>query len=272
MAILPQPLFYVYILARPNGKPFYVGKGCRNRILRHESDARKGCDCHKCRVIRKIWHDGGEVQRYTVFTTSSEEEAHAYEREMIALHGRENLCNQTDGGEGGSNPSPEIRQRQSETRKAIWAKSPDRKARQVDRMRRHYEDPKNRDRTSEHSKRYYESPENRKKSSDRMKRIWSTPGEKERRSARMLEYYEDPAKRDIPRKNIYAYYENPENREKARERNRLSNSNPETRKKISQGVANYYLTDKARKERSEAVKKSWITRRQKAKEKNNGEN
>lgn len=91
---------YVYVLARPNGRVFYVGKGQGNRIMAHERKARGDCRCHKCNVIRKIWRDGGEVQRYTVFTTSDEQAAFAYERELIAFYGRKNLCNQTDGGEG----------------------------------------------------------------------------------------------------------------------------------------------------------------------------
>lgn len=107
MAILPQA-FYVYVLARPNGTPFYVGKGKRWRIYEHEREARTGHKCHKCNIIRKIWKGGGEVQRYTIFTTIDESDAFAYERETIALYGRKNLCNQTDGGEGASgHPMPE---------------------------------------------------------------------------------------------------------------------------------------------------------------------
>jgi hypothetical protein len=113
--------FYVYLLCRPNGKPFYVGKGKSRRIYDHEKEARGSCKCHKCNVIRKIWRYGGEVQRYIVFTTNDEQAAFAYECELIALHGRGNLCNLTDGGEGVSglalelHPShkyPEIRQRE----------------------------------------------------------------------------------------------------------------------------------------------------------------
>jgi hypothetical protein len=94
------PRFYVYILARPNGKVFYVGKGQGKRVFGHEREAKSACPCHKCRVIRKIWREGGEVQRSIVFTTDDEHAALAYEREQIALHGRKNLCNRTDGGEG----------------------------------------------------------------------------------------------------------------------------------------------------------------------------
>jgi LEM3-like protein len=102
MSTIPSPLFYVYVLARPNGKPFYVGKGARRRIYDHEIEARRGHVCHKCNIIRKIWNQGGQVQRYTIFTTTNEQEAFDYECEIIALYGRSNLTNQTDGGEGAS--------------------------------------------------------------------------------------------------------------------------------------------------------------------------
>jgi len=97
MAILPR--FYVYVLARPNNKPFYVGKGKGRRIYDHELEARGGHRCQKCNVIRKIWKQGGEVQRYIVFTTDIESDALAHEAELIALYGKSTLCNITDGGD-----------------------------------------------------------------------------------------------------------------------------------------------------------------------------
>jgi hypothetical protein len=101
--------FYVYLLARPNGQVFYVGKGSKRRAFYHEIEARRGCACHKCCVIRKIWSNDGEVQRYIVFTTNDEQEAFAYERDQIAVYGRENLCNHTDGGDGVRNLTAEAR-------------------------------------------------------------------------------------------------------------------------------------------------------------------
>ncbi len=98
MGSIPQ--FYVYVLARPNGKPFYVGKGQGRRIFKHEREAKSGCACHKCRVIRKIWRSGGEVQRYTVFTSDDEQAVLDYEQELIALYGKHTLTNVTDGGTG----------------------------------------------------------------------------------------------------------------------------------------------------------------------------
>lgn len=139
MFIIPSPRFYVYILCRPNGKPFYVGKGSGRRVFDHDSEARSGHQCHKCNIIRKIWRQGGEVQRYTVFTTDDQDEAYAYEQDLIAQYGRKNLANGTDGGEGGrgrvvppaerevhrqrniARATPEWRDRVRAARKADWA-------------------------------------------------------------------------------------------------------------------------------------------------------
>jgi hypothetical protein len=100
MLSIPPRAFYVYILSRPDGSPFYVGKGSRYRIYAHDYEAKRGHDCHKCRVIRKIWRQGKEYGRTIVFTSEDEQEAFAYERELIALYGRATLTNSTDGGEG----------------------------------------------------------------------------------------------------------------------------------------------------------------------------
>lgn len=96
--------YYVYALARPTKGEwavFYIGKGSKRRVFAHENEARSGCKCHKCNIIRKVWKEGSDIQRYILLTTESEQEAFEYEREMIALHGRDNLCNHTAGGEGG---------------------------------------------------------------------------------------------------------------------------------------------------------------------------
>lgn len=134
MSTIASPQYYVYILARPNGKPFYVGKGQGNRVYSHEREAKRGCDCRKCRTIRKIWQMGGEVQRYTVFTTDDEHEALAFEVELIALYGRKTLVNHTDGGDGtsGYKHTAEYREKVRTTVTAYFAANPE--AREVSRI------------------------------------------------------------------------------------------------------------------------------------------
>src|SRR5713226_879536 len=117
--IVPPQDFYVYILNRPakpdtspdiinpdGTVPFYVGKGSNGRITNHEACARRNEACRHitCRVIRKVWREGGEISREKVIEQLSEEEAFNQEKSLIA-YGRQMgwpLKNLTDGGEGAS--------------------------------------------------------------------------------------------------------------------------------------------------------------------------
>jgi hypothetical protein len=118
--------FYVYVLHRPDGTPFYVGKGIGDRVLQHEAEARNTLRLtHKLNLIRSL-HRGGQSVCYRIdgfFET--EAEAHARERLLIQTIGRHDLklgplTNQTDGGEGTSNPSDESRQRR---RDSLWGEN-----------------------------------------------------------------------------------------------------------------------------------------------------
>jgi len=73
--------FYVYLLLRPNGCPFYVGKGLGDRVNNHEKEARRKriCRCRKCKVIRAIWASGGTVGKQIIFSTRDEQEAYRIE-------------------------------------------------------------------------------------------------------------------------------------------------------------------------------------------------
>jgi len=97
MLDLPDQGYYVYTLSAPDGTVFYVGKGCRGRILDHEREARRGHRCYKCNKIRKIWRTGGEVKPAIVFTTPSEAAAYNYEAELIGHIGLTNLTNTAPG-------------------------------------------------------------------------------------------------------------------------------------------------------------------------------
>lgn len=121
MSSIASPRFYVYILVRPNGKAFYVGKGKGRRVFKHEAEARRGHECHKCSIIRKIWRQGGEVQRYIMLETDDEQEAFSYEVELIATYRRGELVNRTGGGEGASHLSLEARAKLSAAMKARYA-------------------------------------------------------------------------------------------------------------------------------------------------------
>ena len=112
--------FYVYVLCRSDGTPFYVGKGVGLRIFQHEAEARNSDRLtHKLNVIRSTSRRGESIRYCVESSFTVESEALARERELIALFGRSDrrqgpLTNQTDGGEGASNPSEESRERRRE--------------------------------------------------------------------------------------------------------------------------------------------------------------
>jgi hypothetical protein len=114
--------FYVYILRKPNGVPFYVGKGCGNRVFQHEREAFISIEKnHKLNIIRKHANPAnGGYLRYDIEFFESEDEAHIFEKQLIKEIGRHDLrlgplANQTDGGEGTSNPSLESLDRRLRT-------------------------------------------------------------------------------------------------------------------------------------------------------------
>ncbi len=109
--------FYVYVLCRPDGTPFYVGKGLGKRVFQHEAEAWNTTRVsHKLNVIRRIRADGGTVGYVFDGFFADESAAHARERALIAQIGRHDLgrgplTNQLDGGEGAANPSAEVQAR-----------------------------------------------------------------------------------------------------------------------------------------------------------------
>jgi hypothetical protein len=125
--------FYVYVLHRPNGEPFYVGKGVADRMLDHEAEARNTLRLtHKLNVIRSLHRDDLAVHYRLDASFEHESEALAHERFLISKIGRHDLklgplTNQTDGGEGTSNPSEESRQKRRESLSGGEAEDPERK-------------------------------------------------------------------------------------------------------------------------------------------------
>lgn len=123
--------YYVYILSRQNGEPFYVGCGLASgvkkneRIFDHEKSARRGDVSLKCSIIRKLWAEGHDVIR--AIDSWHDSASSMFEREvsLIASIGRRDLgrgplANGNDGGTGQMNPSAEIRAASSRSHKARW--------------------------------------------------------------------------------------------------------------------------------------------------------
>jgi uncharacterized protein len=87
--------YYVYLLCRPDGRPFYVGKGLNRRVLEHEAEARRNhpvgeANPFKCNVIRKIIRDGGQLVYRIETHYGAGEQMACLEREaaLIKQHGR----------------------------------------------------------------------------------------------------------------------------------------------------------------------------------------
>lgn len=99
--------FYTYCYINPiTEKPFYVGKGCGNRMYSHLSEAKNSSvSNYKLNTIRKILELGKEPIIKVVLDGLSEEDAFELEEFLICEIGRHDLgagplVNLTDGGEG----------------------------------------------------------------------------------------------------------------------------------------------------------------------------
>jgi hypothetical protein len=211
--------FYVYALARPVNKDwriFYIGKGSKRRVFAHEQEARHGRKGHRYNVIRKVWREGGEIQRYILLTTEDEQEAFDYEKEMIALHGRENLCNQTDGGEGvtGLVISAETRGKLSIVSFARWS-NPETRARILAARQKAMDDPGYREKHRRITIQRYANPDERHAQSKRMKSRLADPELRMRIGKRLSEVImSDPEARKKRSQQASAAWSNPEKRER----------------------------------------------------------
>lgn len=101
-------VYYAYLLKRPDGTPFYVGKGKGRRCYAHLKPwhLKKDENRHKVHIIEKIRADGGEPIVEILQKNLTESDAFSLETQQIKLYGRTIngglLCNMSDGGEGQS--------------------------------------------------------------------------------------------------------------------------------------------------------------------------
>lgn len=98
--------FYTYLHCRPNGTPFYVGKGCDSKGSARSNDFHKRNAYHK-RVVEKL--GGKECVKIFVFPCDSEDQAFSDEIQQITQLREDGyeLCNIAVGGRGGLNHTPE---------------------------------------------------------------------------------------------------------------------------------------------------------------------
>lgn len=112
---MPSPKYFcVYLHCKPDGSPFYVGKGSSGR---HRAfDLKHNRNRHHQNIVNKYGKENIEV---LIFPRDTEKEALDDEIKWIkALKGAgEILCNLTAGGDGLSDPSDELRKLWSAQRK-----------------------------------------------------------------------------------------------------------------------------------------------------------
>lgn len=110
--------FYVYVLLDPRKKgdfkygdytfeyePFYIGKGCKDRIQEHLRASYLKEKTYKNNKINKIILEGLNVISLKISENSFEVDAFELEKKLISIIGRSNLnlgplTNLTNGGEG----------------------------------------------------------------------------------------------------------------------------------------------------------------------------
>lgn len=115
-------VFYVYVYLKPDGSPFYVGKGVNDRYMNNTRNAwcRKTLSKYRGRV------------RVEFIEAKSEAEAFHIEMTLILLYvnAGEKLCNMTIGGEGrcGRALTAEHSAKLSESVKRAW-QDPEKRAR-----------------------------------------------------------------------------------------------------------------------------------------------
>lgn len=129
---------YIYILRRPDGRPFYVGKGGggnnKYRALDHENEARhpnnRLSNAYKLNVIRSIWRDGKNVQYEIDGIFPDDISAYERETQLISffkrLHEGGSLTNLAPGGGSEAGASPISKEKHAATLGGIPDNDPER--------------------------------------------------------------------------------------------------------------------------------------------------
>lgn len=229
--------FYVYVLCRPDGTPFYVGCGKVQqrgwqRVTFHEREARgNSVLSHKCNTIRLIWNSGGSVGYKIDSWHGSEAEMFAREIELISALGRADrgigpLTNWSDGGDGLINRSEDVRRRASETMRARM--DPEWGLRSARRIKAHWDSEEGR------AKRLAAnfSPEAQAARSATLRRLGADPAFKKKKSAAMLAMWATAEYQEKQNAALRAAVSTPEHRAKKGAESKARWSDPEYRERL----------------------------------------
>lgn len=125
---------YIYILRRPDGRPFYVGQGSGSRVFFHENEARHAnnwkTNDHKLNVIRSIWRSDDKVTYEIDFVSEDKVAINEREEELIRQYGRLHeggpLTNRAPGGRSLEEMSPFSKDKHTATLSGIPENDPER--------------------------------------------------------------------------------------------------------------------------------------------------
>lgn len=80
---------------------FYIGvtNDPYHRWAKHKSDAKRGSILHVHSKMRVLWQEGKEPKMNVLHSNLLQEDALSLEAQIIALYGKDRLCNETSGGE-----------------------------------------------------------------------------------------------------------------------------------------------------------------------------
>lgn len=236
-----QWAFYVYVLMKPDGIPFYVGCGGtstsrrNHRLFDHENQAKAGRKSLKCSMIRQIWESGGSVMYAIDSWHQSSDAMFRREVELISCMGRRDvetgiLANGNDGGSGMFNPSNATREKMRDAHVRRW--TPEQREAQRQRvLEQHRKDPTLRARIGVSQEGRW-TKEARAKQAERSKSNIQTPEVREINRMARLARFADPAVRAAHSEAARIRGSDPEIKRRTSEAVKRLWENPEYRQRV----------------------------------------
>lgn len=248
---------YVYLLARPDGRIFYVGKGRKGRLRNHteESYLAKEAHTYKARIIRKVLSSGEEL-RYAI-DSFHQNEVDAFLRERFLIETIDNLTNVMGGGDGLGNPSKEFREQQR-ARMCVRMNDIELRAKAISALLK----PETRAKANAGARDYWTKKSSRDAARERMKKRFQNPEEHKRMKKIAEEYWKSDEAREAAKQRMAARWESDDLREQMVAATRTSTQTPEFRAWASENSKRVNAMPHVR----EAKRKSLIERMSKPEE------